>query len=264
MLLNKSNYHSRDANLHYMSRSQYQGFLTCEAEAMAKLRGEWVDEPSTALLVGQYVHSWSEGARRDFIANNPSMFKKDGSLKAEYALADKIIATLEADELAMYMLEGQKEVIFTAEFAGAQWRVMADVYNLERRRMVDLKTTRSITETHWSEEHRRRVSFVEQYNYILQSALYCEIERIASGRPEGDWLEFYAVAVSKEAVPDKEVIDMRDPVRYSEELAKVAMYMPRINMVKAGEVEPVRCGRCNYCKSTKKLTGAIHYTELGA
>ncbi len=258
--LTTKNYHSQEANREYMSRSQFQGFLECEAKEMARLAGEWEEEKSTALLVGSYVHSWNEGTRREFISDHPEMFKKDGNLKSEYCQADRMIVCLESDPLAMYMLEGQKEVIFTAWFAGAMWKVMVDAYNPDRQRMVDLKTTRSITEHHWSDVHHAKVSFVEQYNYVLQAALYCEIERLANGRE--DWLDFYAVAVSKETVPDKAVIDLRDPDRYQQELDKVMVSMPRIILVKSGVEKPIRCECCDYCRSTKVLAGAVHYSEL--
>lgn len=128
--------------------------------------------------------------------------------------------------------------------------------------MVELKTTRSIQEKQWSQEHLGRVSFIEQYNYLLQAALYCEIERRANGRPENDWMDYYMVAVSKESCPDKEVIDLRDPVRYLAELAEIEVNMPRILAVKSGQMEPERCGCCDYCRSTKKLTGAVYYSDL--
>ena len=262
--LNKDNYHNIEAERDYMSRSQYLKFLDCEAQAMAYLKGEWIDPPSEPLLVGQYVHSWNDNTRRDFIIRHPGMFKKDGSLKAEYKLADKMIATLEADPLCKYMLQGEKEKIYTAEFAGAMWKVMLDVRNEERRRIVDLKTTKSIRETYWDSVIRERVSFVEQYHYPLQAALYCEIERRANGRSEGDWFEFFVVAVSKENVPDKEVIDLRDPRRYEVELETIAANMPRILAIKAGEEKPSRCEQCDYCRSTKVLTGAVHYADIVA
>ena len=260
--LNKENYHSLKANQVYMSRSQYLDFLNCEAYALAKIQGKWIEETSDAFLVGSYVHSWNEGARREFISEHPEMFTKAGGLKAQFQTADLMIETLAADPLVTYMLEGEKEVTFTAEFAGAIWKVRSDVYNQERRRMVELKTTKSILEKSWSQEHGSRVSFIEMYRYLLQAALYCEIERSANGREPGDWLEYYMVAVSKEKVPDKAVIDLRDPERYAEELAQIEFNMPRVLKVKAGEVDPARCEACDYCRSTKVLTGAIHYTAI--
>lgn len=262
-VLTRENYHSLEANRRFMSRGQYLDFTTkCEAAAVATLRGEWVEEPSTALLVGQYLHSFFEGSLPEFIAEHPECFKKDGSLKADFAHAETMIETLSNDPLVMYTIEGQKEVIFTAEFAGVQWKVMLDVYNPERRRFADLKTTRSITEHVWNDEFKTRLSFVEQYNYMFQAALYAEIERRANGRPEEDWFDPYIVAASKQDVPDKEVIDMRSPERFRDELRQIEANMPRVLALKNGEVEPERCEVCSYCRATKRLTRAKHWTEL--
>jgi hypothetical protein len=260
--LTRDNYHSLEADRDYMSRSQFLNFLDCEAREVARLAGVWQEEKSEALLVGSYVHAWSEGRREEFKKTNPDMFTKAGELKANFKTADKMIAALESDPLCMYMLQGDKEVILTAELYGATWKVMLDVRNRQRRRNVDLKTTKSIREKSWSQALESRVSFVEQYKYVFQSAIYSEIERLADGRPEYDWYDMYIVAVSKECVPDKEVIDMRDPERYIRELDTVRACMPRILQVKAGEIEPIRCERCDYCRSTRKLKGAVHYTEL--
>ena len=260
--LNKVNYHSNQANYDYMSRGQYKSFLECEAKEMAKLKKEWVDPPFLPFLIGQYVHSFNDNSRGEFIANHPEMFKKDGSLKAEYIGADNMIECLKSDEFAMYCLDGEKEKIITFEMFGCWWKVMLDVQNNERRRIVDLKTTRSITERVWDEELRKKVSFVEAYSYCLQAAIYSEGERISEGREPGDYSEFLIVAVSKEKQPDKAIINMTDPERLVKELAEVEVNMPRILAVKSGEVEPVRCEECSYCRSTKQLTKAIHYSEL--
>ena len=260
--LTKSNYHSQAANLDYMSRGQYLDFLKCEAAAYAVLQGEWIEEVSDALLVGQYVHTFNDGTRSEFISNHPEMFKKDGGLKAQFIVADKMIETLQYDDFAMYVLDGQKEVIFTAEMFGCWWKVMIDAYNPEKRRSVDLKTTRSITDKAWSDEDHAKVSFIEKYGYLVQATLYSEVERIATGRPPGDWFDFYIVAVSKQDVPDKEVISLVDPERYEIELINIQNNMKRILSVKSGKVEPEHCGHCDYCRSVKKLTGAIHYSLL--
>lgn len=260
--LNRSNYHSLEASREYMSRGQYLDFLKCEAAAVAVLRGEWVEEVSDALLVGQYVHTFNDGTRSEFISEHPEMFKKDGGLRAPFVVADKMIKTLQKDDFAMYVLEGQKEVIFTAEMFGCHWKVMIDSYNPEKRRSVDLKTTRSITDKAWSDEDHAKVSFIEKYGYLVQATLYSEVERIATGRPPGDWFDFYIVAVSKQDVPDKEVISLVDPERYFVELINIQNNMKRILSVKNGEVEPEYCGHCDYCLSVKKLSRAIHYKEL--
>ncbi len=262
MELTRANYHSLEANLHYMSNSLYGKFVECESAAVGYLSGEWVEETPTAFLIGSYVHAWSEGRLREWISEHPECFKKDGTLKADFQHANTMIETLKNDPLCMYTLQGQKEVIMTAEFAGAPWKAMMDVYNQERRRIVDLKTTKSIADHVWNDAQGKKVNFLEMYNYPRAAALYCDIERRVNGREPGDWMDYFVVAVSKQDYPDKEVIDMIDPQRYKYELELIEIAMPRILKVKAGILEPMRCGECDYCRSTKRLTGAIHYMAI--
>jgi hypothetical protein len=272
LILNKDNYFSQQAEQDYMSCSQYLSFIGmggnpgCEAKTMAKIRGEWIEESSTALQVGSYLHSHFEGpqAKKEFIANTPDMFLKNGGLKAEHKQADQMIATLENDEFAMYMLQGESEVIMTAELFGMWWKVRYDKYLSEKRRGADIKTTKSITEHDWIIRDAKNVkaSFVEVYEYPLRAAIYSEVERIVTGHEEGDWPDFYIVAVSKEDPPDKAVVNMKDEYRYAQELEKVKESLTRIKLLKQGVLQPIRCGRCDYCRSTKRLERVIHYTDL--
>lgn len=260
--LTHDNYFSQEASKQYMSNSQYKDFLTCEAQALAKINGEWVEKPSTAFLVGSYVHAWSQGVLRDWCAEHPECLKKDLTLKADFVHANVMIETLKNDPFIMYVLDGQKEVIVTAEIFGTPWKIMIDSYNPEKRRNVDLKTTESITKKVWDNDLWSKVTFLEMYKYVQGAVIYSEVERIANGRPPGDWFDFYIVAVSKQDVPDKEVISLVDPERYEIELINIQNNMPRILSVKNGEVEPNYCGQCDYCRSKKRLSGAIHYKQL--
>ena len=261
--LTQDNYHSIATNLEYMSLSQYVGFVyECEAKEIAKLSDGWVDVPTTAQEVGQYVHSWNAGTQAEFRANNPSMFTKSKTLRSEYLLANIMIECLQGDPFVMFYLEGEKETIMTAELYGVTWKVMANVLSSERRQIIDLATTRSITEKVWDEVTRKKLSFVEAYKYPLKMAIYTEIERRAMGRDPRDWFEFLIVAVSKEKSPDKAIINLTDGARLKVELAQVERNMPRIIRVKAGLEAPIRCERCDYCRSTKVLTGPVYYSEL--
>ena len=99
--LTNSNYYSEKANQQFISVSQYKdffgtlGYKGCEAQALAKLKGEYKEEPSTAMLVGSYIDSYFEGTLDDFKTNHPEIVKKDGTLKAEFKQAEDIIASIE-------------------------------------------------------------------------------------------------------------------------------------------------------------------------
>lgn len=257
MKLNSKNYHSIEANRQYMSHSQYQDFLSCEAMAMAKLEG-WKEPDSSERLIGSYVHAAIEGKLDDFKSEHPELFTKKGELYAQYKHADTMIEALMNDEFIQFVLQGDKEVILTADMFGVTWKAKLDTYNPVAGRIVDIKTTRSIRDKHWHKNYGY-VSFVEAYGYVTQMAIYAEIERLSSGRDE--WLETLIVAVSKEDPPDKEII-LVDEDRLRIELEEVERNMERIIQVKQGIVEPKRCEKCRYCRETKKVKKIVHYLDL--
>jgi len=265
MILTANNYHSPEANQQYMSVSSYKNYLECEAMALASDRGEYKRTQSNECLVGSYLHAWNEGseALEEFKANTPDMFSTKGPTKGEpkstFLFADQMIDTLQRDSFCMYMLEGLKEQIITAEMFGTMWKIKIDTLK-ENDSIIDLKSTKSIWELQWNAFYKGKVSFLEQYNYFRQMAVYCEVERLASGR--ATWLAPYIVAVSKESPPDKAVIDLKDDERAAHELILVEANLPRILQVKSGEVEPVRCGRCAYCRATSGTTEIISYHDL--
>ena len=257
----QTDYYSPEANLRYMSNSQYKDFIDCEAMAVAKMVGEWNPPPTIEMLVGSYVHAWNEGteALNQFKASTPEMFNKNGSMKAQFLFADQMINTLRNDEFCMAYLKGQKEVIMTAEMFGTEWKIKIDNY-LPDGIIVDLKTTKSIWDMMWNPFYNCKVSFIENYAYFTQFAIYLEIERIASGHDY--WLTPYIVAVSKETPPDKAVISLYDEERIASELLRIEGNMPHILAVKRGDIKPVRCGKCAYCRATSRVDRVISYREL--
>jgi hypothetical protein len=262
--LTAQNYYSKAADNHYMSVSQYKKWLECEFAALAWLKGEYQPEPSVAMLEGSFLHAWNDGTLDTFQCEHPEMFlsrgKTQGDLKSNFLHCNTMISTLESDPKAMFFLQGQKEVILTANLFGVPWKIRIDVDNPELKFLSDLKTTKSISEFTWSRERGQRISFIEEWQYPLQAAVYSEVERIARGRE--DYRNFYIVAVSKEKVPDHDIFDLTDPGRLQEELTHVERNMSRIVQVKSGAISPIRCGRCEHCRATKRVGKIIHYTEM--
>ena len=125
-MVTAENYFSREMNMAYMGATQFKAFDRCEAAALAELRGEYVPAASTALLIGSYVDAYFSGELPVFQAQHPEIFKRDGSLKAEFVHAQDVIARMEADELYMLLLSGKKQVILTGEIAGVPFKVKID------------------------------------------------------------------------------------------------------------------------------------------
>lgn len=259
--LTDENYYSKEADLQYMSVSQFKSFLKCEAATMARLAEKYEDPKNDALLLGSYVHAWLDGTIDKFKEDNPEIFSSKGAtkgqLKSQYQNANDMIQTLESDPFCMMALDGEKEVIMTAELFGIHWKSKLDVYNPQNGRFADLKTVKSIRDKIYHEE-LGYCSFVEAYGYITQMAVYSEIERLNRG---GERLENYIVAISKEPIPDKAVITI-DNERLEDELVNVAEKLERIKAVKVGFEKPISCGSCAYCRRTKMITSVTHYSEL--
>ena len=95
------------------------------------------------------------------------------------------------------------------------------------------------------------MSFIEAWGYDIQGAIYQRIEQIYSGRTEP--LPFYIVAVTKEKVPDVDVIQIPQHV-LDTALKLVEAKIDRFDLIKMGEIEPERCEKCEYCRKTKILT----------
>lgn len=258
--LNHDNYFSNEADRDYFSVSQYKAFRECEAKTIAKLKGECVDTPNDAFTLGSYVHLWNEGGNLgEFKAQHPEMFKKNGEILAKFKIADDMIKTLAEDSLIEKVREGQKEVIMTGELYGQPWKIMIDIYNPNKGYFADLKTTQNINKKYWNDDIRQHQNFIQYYDYLLQMAIYAEIER--QNRNSNDYLQPHIIAVSKEEIPDKAVILIGTEF-IKDKLIDVKNLLPRFVRVKSGEQEPYRCEKCDYCRSTKKIHEIIHYLDL--
>lgn len=253
MAVNKHNYFSENNNRKYCGSSQFKQFLKCPARAMAILEGRLQEEESTALLVGSYVDAWFEGEESFelFKVFHPNIFKKDGSLKAEYEKANEIIARVNRDELFMKYMSGRKQVIKTGMIEGVPFKIKIDSYH-KGKALVDLKVIKDMKPI-WDEDLGCKVDFIHYWGYHYQAAIYQAIE--------GHKLPFYICAVTKENEPDLAVIEI--PQDWIDDaMAVIKNHIGVIQAIKRGEIEADRCESCDYCKSTKKLTRVISAEEL--
>jgi hypothetical protein len=253
MILTKENYFSPEASALFCGSTQFKDFVPelggCEARALASIRGVYQRKTSSDMLFGKAVHAWSEGTLAQFKRDNmKELTKADGvTFLAKYQGIQDCIETIQRDDNMMAVLDGEKEVIMSAPMFGLDWKIMIDVYNPDGGFFTDLKCMRDF-EFKWSATKRGKVSFIEYWGYDFQMAIYAEVERIASGRDE--YLFPHIAAVTKQDPPDKAVfIGFKEQI--PDILQRVAMYSPRIVALKSGEVEPIHCGNCEYCRSVK-------------
>ena len=244
-------YFSPNSQRKYCGSSQFKSFLKCPAKAMAVLNGEIQEEETTALLMGGYVDAWFEGTLDNFKSEHPSLFKKDGNLKADYEKANDIIERVSKDELFMRYMGGQKQVIKTGSIEGVPFKIKIDSYH-KGKALVDLKVIKDFQPI-WNDEKGIKEDFIHYWGYHYQAAIYQAVE--------GNSLPFYICAVTKEATPDLAVIHI--PQAWIDSaMAEIKAHIGVIAAIKRGEIEAERCECCDYCRSTKRLSRVISADEL--
>jgi hypothetical protein len=278
MELNRKNYFSPEAEKLYLGSSSFKAWDKyhkaaevfgrevgggCEAREFAKRNGEWQDKEKTAFLVGNYVHAWSssEDDFKEFCQEHSSViYKPKGGMYADFVKADIMINCLKNDKAIEKMREGEKEQIFTGVIAGVDFKIQVDILNLAKGYFADIKTTENIRKKSWNSETKEYECFIQKYDYPLQFAIYAEILR--QNLKMDDYLDCYILAVDKQEIPDHEIIYMDVDGFIKEKLEEIELKLPHIMAVINGEIEPERCGKCDYCRSTKKIITPIHYLDL--
>lgn len=260
-VLTNENYYSQEANKRYMSVHQYLDFVGhmgvhgCEKRAMAIIEGKYEKEKSTPMLVGSYVDSYFEGTLKHFKHENPDVFTQKGELKASFKQAEKMIARAKKDEKFMAYMSGEKQVIKTGYLFGCDWKIKMDSY-LPGKAIVDLKTTSDLHKA-WRVQDYGYVSVAEYWGYTIQMAVYQKIVEIDTGEKLPCILAF----ITKEDSPELKLCYI-DQMTLDHALNEVEMNMSSVLMVKNGEVEPIPCGKCDYCKATEPVEEVINIADL--
>lgn len=260
-VITPENYYSQECNKRYMSVHQYLDFCGhlgirgCESRAMATLRGEYEKEKTTAMLVGSYVDSYFEGTLDRFKKENPDIFTQKGELKSNFKQAEKMIARAEKDEKFMAYMSGEKQVIMTGYLFGCDWKIKIDSY-IPDKAIVDLKTTADLHRA-WRVQDYGYASVAEYWAYTIQMAVYQKIVEINTGKKLPCILAF----ITKEDSPELKLAYI-DQMTLDHSLNEVEMNMSGVLMVKNGEVDPIPCGKCDYCKATEPVEEVINIADL--
>lgn len=253
MKLNKRNYFSKKANREFLSVSQFKAMSKCPAAALAEIQGKYKIEKTVPLLVGSYIDSYFEGDLPKFIKENPEIFKKDGTLKADYQQAEEIIKRILSDKLFTEHMSGKKQVIMTGEINGVPVKIKID--SLLPDKIVDLKVIKDFQEIRHPE--KGFLPWFEFWQYDLQGAVYQEIVR----QNTGEKLPFYLAAATKEKITDIDIVHL-DQTLLDFALERFKNDVETFDAMKKGIIEPERCGVCDYCKKTKVLTEPTESEEF--
>lgn len=253
-------YYGKESAIRYWSISQYKRFRECEARALAELRGDWTDtRDNTALLVGNYVHSYfeSEEAHEEFKQLNAlemisSRGATKGQLKKDFLVAEQLIEALKNDDNFTAIYKGQKEVSVTGFLGGVEFKGKIDCLNVERGYFVDIKTTKGpIDDTVWTGQ--AKLPWYEAYGYILQMAAYKNMLEATYNKP----FEPIIYAVTKEEPSDTAALRVQNIDMMQMELNELSQNIQRLDAVKKGLEKPKPCGHCDFCRANK-LTKRVY------
>lgn len=260
MKLTEKNYYSQKANENFCSVSQYKDFFGtyerkgCEAQALAIINGDYVKERTKPMLIGSYVDSYFEGTLEKFKEETPELFKKDGTLKAEYLHADIMIERCKRDNKFMQYMSGDKQVIMTADIFGINFKIKMDSY-LPNKAIVDLKTVDDMYKPIYTKDGK--MNFIQAKLYDFQLAIYQKVVELNTGKK----LPCFIAAVDRKDKPAIEIISLSQG-ELDGTLAGLEIGIKRIKLLKSGEAQPDRCGHCDYCKDTKVIQKPISMSAL--
>lgn len=266
MQITSEHYFDTEVNMNYVDCTTYKNFIgtpgikACECKALAIAKGEYERPKTDALMVGSYVDAYFEGTLDKFKADNPQIFTQKGELMAKYKQADVMIKRCEKDELFMKYMAGDKQQIFTSEISGIPVRVKLDSF--DGKRISDLKTCKSISETYYAKDLGERLDFITYYGYIEQAFFYKKVMLNVTGKD----YPFYICAVTKEKednVPHPRIAVIQIPDKVIWDKGKeIEMNLPKVWGFLKGEIKPIPCGTCSWCADNLPLTEVISSDQL--
>lgn len=252
MILTKDNYFSKEADMEYMSVSQFKLFNECEAKALATIKGQESATFKEAFLEGQLFEALVAGDKQLFMAQHPELVSSRGAtagqLKSNYA---KVVAAAEkfnSQEFFRKILEKcEKQVVLTAEFCDVKVKCAIDLFDKITNSIYDIKCMKDFKEQ-WNKEEKAYEPWYYVYGYVLQLAVYREIVKQNLGEP----LQVGLIAATKEDSPDVQALSFSNDL-LDLEFEKFKSKIKRYDLIKKGFVEPIQCGCCDYCKSIKNI-----------
>ena len=260
--LTPDNYFCLEANRAYMSNSQFKAFMKCPAAVTAEINCEYEPFAPDAFLEGHLFEAVLNGQEQDFYLLHPEIVSSKGATRGQpKANFIKAIEAAEAvkrqPEMYTIISRCEKQKIVTGEINGVPYKGCIDLYDPETGDCWDTKCMRNF-ESVYSPEEGRRMEWWEYYGYQYQAAIYRELMRQNSVKLS----RFGLMAATKETVPDVDWLQFDDRLL---DAAYDIVYelSPSFQMIKAGLIDAEPCGKCDYCKSVKRVTEPTILSQYG-
>lgn len=252
MELTQENYYSKEADLEYMSVSQFKLFEECEAKALAIINRDIESTKKDAFLEGQLFEALVAGDAKLFMSKYPELISTRGAtageLKAEFKKVLKAAEKFNNQKFFRDIIDKcDKQVILTGEIKGIKIKCALDLFDRKTNSIYDIKCMANFNEQ-WDKKEKVYIPWYYVYNYVLQLAVYREIVRQNFGEPK----EIGLLAATKEDIPDVQAKSF-DFKLLDLELEYFKNKIEHYNEIKLGNRVPYSCNCCDYCKSTKEI-----------
>ena len=276
--LNDETYHSPEANRRWLDCSTYKNFAgtcgraSCETRALAIVKGDYVPPKTDALLLGGYVDAYFDHSLPQFMIDNMDDLYTKASIKkfqegkgdlellSQFKQADSMIKRAIKEPLFMRYVDGETQKILTAEIDGVPIRVKLDSY--DGKRITDIKTAASISETYYAKDLGQRLNFIEYFGYVEQAYFYQKAVEYNFGKK----LPFYLAVISKDKeynVPHPRLAIIQIPDKIIEEKGEeIKQKIHSIWSIIQGEIDPIPCGHCEWCADNLPFEKVISMDEL--
>lgn len=261
MDINNENYYSKEADMEYMSASQFKGFMKCEARQKAILTGEYVPEETTALLQGRLLETLllEPDKIEQFREENSELFSQRGAnkgeLKSEFKKVQEMADRAKQDNFFISYLGDPFSTLYqypvTGEIAGIKFKGLLDIYQPQSC-IVDLKGIKDFQPI-WDNSINKKLNFIEYWGYHTQLAVYQWLVK----QNTGEILPVFIAGITKETVSDIGIFSIPQEI-LDHQLSVIGELAPRYQKIKDGRIEPVRCECCDYCKATKELNTVVN------
>ena len=252
MILTKDNYFSKEADMEYMSVSQFKLFNECEAKALATINGLESAVYKEAFVEGSLFEALVSGDKQLFMAQHPELISSRGAtagqIKSNYAKVISAAEKFNSQDFFVNIVEKcEKQVVLTAEFCDVKVKCAIDLFDKMTNSIYDIKCMKDFKEQ-WNKDEKAYMPWYYTYGYVLQLAVYREIVKQNFGEP----LQVGLIAATKEDSPDVQALSFSYDL-LDLEFEKFKSKIKRYDLIKKGFVEPIQCGCCDYCKSIKNI-----------
>lgn len=252
MHLTNENYFSKEADIEYMSVSQWKLFNECETKALATIQGQEDATYKEAFLEGQLFEELVSGDAKLFIAQHPELMSTRGAtagqLKSSYAKVVNAAERFNSQKFFTDIIQKcEKQTIITGKICDIKIKCKLDLFDKKTNSIYDIKCMKDFKET-WDKSEKCYKPWYYTYNYVLQLAVYRELVKQNFGEPK----EIGLLAATKEEIPDIQALSF-DFSLLDIELEEFKNNIKRYDNIKKGIETPVACTLCSYCKEHKVI-----------